>query len=59
MTDMVDCVVVGAGVIGLAVARQLALDGHETLLVERQEAAVSCSTHTAPHAASITAAAAS
>jgi len=38
MTDMVDCVVVGAGVIGLAVARQLALDGHETLLVERQEA---------------------
>ena len=38
MTDTVDCVVVGAGVIGLAVARQLVLDGHETLLVERQEA---------------------
>lgn len=38
MTDLVDCVVVGAGVIGLAVARQLARDGRETLLIERQDA---------------------
>lgn len=34
MTDQVDCVVVGAGVVGLAVARQLALDGREVLMVE-------------------------
>jgi L-2-hydroxyglutarate oxidase LhgO len=32
--DVVDCVVVGAGVIGLSVARALALRGHETLLLE-------------------------
>ena len=38
MTSTVDCVVIGAGVIGLAVARQLALDGHETVLIERQNA---------------------
>ncbi len=36
MTDRVDCVVVGAGVIGLAVARALALAGREVLVVERQ-----------------------
>jgi L-2-hydroxyglutarate oxidase LhgO len=38
MTDRVDCVVVGAGVVGLAVARQLARDGLETVIVERHEA---------------------
>ena len=32
--DEVDCVVVGAGVVGLAVARALAQRGHETLLLE-------------------------
>jgi len=31
MTEKVECVVVGAGVIGLAVARALALEGHEVL----------------------------
>jgi len=35
--DRVDCVVVGVGVVGLAVARQLALDGRETLLLEQHE----------------------
>ena len=38
MIDTVDCVVVGAGVVGLAVARQLAMAGRETLIVERHEA---------------------
>jgi L-2-hydroxyglutarate oxidase LhgO len=36
VTDRVDCVVVGAGVIGLAIARALALSGREVLVVERQ-----------------------
>ena len=36
--DKVDCVVAGAGVVGLAVARRLARDGHEVLLLERREA---------------------
>src|SRR5829696_546881 len=35
--DKVDCVVVGAGVIGLAVARALALDGREVLVLEAAE----------------------
>lgn len=34
--EKVDCIVVGAGVIGLAVARQLAMSGRETLIVERR-----------------------
>jgi L-2-hydroxyglutarate oxidase LhgO len=34
--DTVECIVVGAGVIGLAVARALAMAGRETLIVERQ-----------------------
>jgi L-2-hydroxyglutarate oxidase LhgO len=37
MADRVECLVVGAGVIGLAVARQLALIGHQTLLLESRE----------------------
>jgi len=36
MVDEVDCVVVGAGVIGLAVARALAQAGRETLILERE-----------------------
>jgi len=35
--DHVDAVVVGAGVVGLAVARALAYRGHETLLLEANE----------------------
>jgi L-2-hydroxyglutarate oxidase LhgO len=34
VTDSVDCVVVGAGVVGLAVARALALAGREVLVLE-------------------------
>src|SRR5258707_3155454 len=35
--DKVDCVVVGAGVIGLAVARKLALAGREVIVLEEAE----------------------
>jgi L-2-hydroxyglutarate oxidase LhgO len=38
MTESVDAVVVGAGVIGLAIARRLALDGREVLVLERNDA---------------------
>jgi L-2-hydroxyglutarate oxidase LhgO len=38
MTDSVDAVVVGAGVIGLAIARRLALGGREVLVLERHDA---------------------
>ena len=38
MTERVDAVVVGAGVIGLAIARRLALDGREVLVLERNDA---------------------
>jgi L-2-hydroxyglutarate oxidase LhgO len=34
--DHVDCIVIGAGVIGLAVARRLALAGLDTLAIERE-----------------------
>jgi L-2-hydroxyglutarate oxidase LhgO len=34
--ESVDCVVIGAGVVGLACARRLALDGHEVVVVERR-----------------------
>jgi L-2-hydroxyglutarate oxidase LhgO len=36
MTERIDCVVIGAGVVGLAIARALALAGRETLIVERE-----------------------
>jgi L-2-hydroxyglutarate oxidase LhgO len=35
--ERVDCVVIGAGVVGLAVARALALDGREVMLIEAAE----------------------
>ena len=38
MTDTVDCVVIGAGVVGLAVARACAQQGWETVLVEAENA---------------------
>ena len=37
-TEYVDAVVVGAGVIGLAIARRLALDGREVIVLERNGA---------------------
>src|SRR5215213_8859268 len=36
MTDSIECVVIGAGVIGLSVARALALAGREVLLLEAE-----------------------
>src|SRR3954453_16036929 len=36
MADRVECVVVGAGVVGLAVARALTLQGREVLLLEAE-----------------------
>jgi len=33
----VDCVVIGAGVIGLAVARELAVSGHDVAILERED----------------------
>ena len=38
MVDSVQCVVVGAGVVGLAVARALALQGREVLVLEAENA---------------------
>jgi L-2-hydroxyglutarate oxidase LhgO len=38
MTEKVECVVIGAGVIGLAIARALALKGHEVLVLEAERA---------------------
>lgn len=37
MTESVDCVVIGAGVVGLAVARALALQGREVLVLEAED----------------------
>ena len=37
MVERVDCVVIGAGVIGLSVARELASAGLETLLIEKSD----------------------
>jgi L-2-hydroxyglutarate oxidase LhgO len=36
MADAVECVVVGAGVVGLATARRLALDGREVVVLEAE-----------------------
>jgi L-2-hydroxyglutarate oxidase LhgO len=36
MADYVDCAVIGAGVVGLAVARELALSGLETVVLESE-----------------------
>lgn len=38
MVDRVGCVVIGAGVVGLAVARALALQGREVMVLEQSEA---------------------
>lgn len=38
MTETADCIVVGAGVVGLAVARALALAGREVIVIEATEA---------------------
>jgi len=38
MVDRVDCIVVGAGVVGLAVARRLAMAGREVIVLERADA---------------------
>ncbi len=38
MTGSVECVVVGAGVVGLAIARALALQGQEVLVLEAEKA---------------------
>ena len=38
MVEQVETVVIGAGVVGLAVARSLALAGHEVLVLEREDA---------------------
>src|SRR5262245_25487612 len=35
MTDTVDTVVIGAGVVGLAVARELAMSGREVVVLEK------------------------
>ena len=36
--ERLDCVVIGAGVVGLAIAREMALQGKETILLERESA---------------------
>src|SRR5437879_4621824 len=38
MTEQVDCLVVGAGVVGLAVARRLAMAGREVVVAEAESA---------------------
>ncbi len=38
MTEQVDCVVIGAGVVGLAIARELALAGREVIVLEAEDA---------------------
>lgn len=38
MSEHIDCAVIGAGVVGLAIARQLALAGREVVILEAEEA---------------------
>lgn len=38
MAEKIDCAVIGAGVVGLAIARRLALDGREVVVLEAEEA---------------------
>jgi len=38
MVDSIDCAVIGAGVVGLAVARELALAGREVIVLEQADA---------------------
>lgn len=38
MAERVECVVMGAGVVGLAIARALALEGHEVIVLEAERA---------------------
>ena len=38
MIEKADCIVIGAGVVGLAVARQLAMDGRDVIILEAEEA---------------------
>jgi len=38
MSERVDCAVIGAGVVGLAIARRLALAGREVVILEAEEA---------------------
>lgn len=38
MTERIDCAVIGAGVVGLAIARELALSGREVIVVESEDA---------------------
>jgi phytoene dehydrogenase-like protein len=35
--EQYDCIVVGAGVIGLAIARRLAMNGLQTLILEKNQ----------------------
>jgi len=35
--DKVDCVIIGAGVVGLAIARHLAISGREVIVLEAAE----------------------
>lgn len=37
MTDKVECIVIGAGVVGLAIARKLAMAGREVIVVEEAD----------------------
>src|SRR5215471_21726866 len=38
MSETADCVVIGAGVVGLAIARELAVAGREVIVIEAAEA---------------------